>query len=305
MAFLDTYRKQVALLIRTIPFVAKETALALKGGTAINLFVRDMPRLSVDIDLTYLPVEDRTTSLAAIDAAMLRIAERIKAGIPGAKVNPSRSADEKIVTKLIVRAGGVQIKIEITPVLRGTVYDPVVTPVVPTVEDEFGFAEMQVVSFADLYAGKIVAALDRQHPRDLFDARDLLAHEGVNDELRRAFLVYLISHNRPMAEVLAPSRKPLAEEFARGFVGMTQEPVALAELETAREAIITAMIAEMPSSHRHFLVSFKRGEPDWELLGVPEAKHLPAVVWKQRNLDRLTAEKRRDLTDALEKVLFP
>jgi predicted nucleotidyltransferase component of viral defense system len=304
MAFLDTYRQQVALLIRTIPFVAKEAAFALKGGTAINLFVRDLPRLSVDIDLTYLPIEDRTTSLAAINAAMLRIAERIEAGIPGAKVNPSRSADEKIVTKLIVRAGGVQIKIEITPVLRGTVYDPVVTPVVPTVEDEFGFAEMQVVSFADLYAGKIVAALDRQHPRDLFDVRDLLAHEGISDELRRAFLVYLISHNRPMAEVLAPTRKPLAEEFARGFVGMTQEPVALADLEAAREAIIAAMIADMPDAHRHFLVGFKRGEPDWELLGITEARHLPAVLWKQRNLDRLPADKRRELTAALEKLLF-
>lgn len=305
MAFLDTYRQQVALLIRTIPFVAKETAFALKGGTAINLFVRDLPRLSVDIDLTYLPVEDRTTSLAAIDAAMLRIAERIEAGIPGAKVNPSRSAEEKIVTKLIVRAGDVQIKIEITPVLRGTVYDPVVTPVVPSVEDEFGFAEMQVVSFADLYAGKIVAALDRQHPRDLFDVRDLLAHEGISDELRRAFLVYLISHNRPMAEVLAPTRKPLAEEFARGFVGMTQEPVALADLEAAREAIIAAMIADMPDAHRHFLVGFKRGQPDWELLGIPEAQRLPAVLWKQRNLDRLLADKRSDLADALERVLLP
>ena len=304
MAFLDTYRQQVALLIRTIPYVAKETAFALKGGTAINLFVRDMPRLSVDIDLTYLPIEDRTTSLAAIDAAMLRIAERIEAGIPGAKVNPSRSADEKIVTKLIVRARGVQIKIEITPVLRGTVYDPVVTPVVPAVEDEFGFAEMQVVSFADLYAGKIVAALDRQHPRDLFDVRDLLAHEGIGDELRRAFLVYIISHNRPMAEVLAPTRKPLAEEFARGFVGMTQEPVALADLETAREATITAMITDMPDAHRHFLVGFKRGEPDWELLGITEARQLPAVLWKQRNLDRLTTDKRRELADALEKVLY-
>ena len=305
MAFLDTYRQQVALLIRTIPFVAKETAFALKGGTAINLFVRDMPRLSVDIDLTYLPVEDRTTSLAAIDAAMLRIAERIEAGIPGAKINPSRSADEKIVTKLIVRARGVQIKIEITPVLRGTVYDPVVSTVVPTVEDQFGFAEMQVVSFADLYAGKIVAALDRQHPRDLFDVRDLLAHEGIGDELRRASLVYIISHNRPMAEVLAPTRKPLADEFARGLVGMTQEPVALADLEAARETIIAAVVADMPDAHRHFLVGFKRGEPDWELLGIPEAQRLPAVLWKQRNLDRIPADKRQELADALEKVLFP
>ncbi len=188
--------------------------------------------------------------------------------------------------------------------LRGTVYDPVVEPVVPTVEAEFGFAEMQVVSFADLYAGKIVAALDRQHPRDLFDVRDLLAHEGISNELRRAFLVYLISHNRPMAEVLAPTRKPLAEEFARGFVGMTQEPVALADLEAAREEIIAAMVTDMPEAHRHFLLGFKRGEPNWELLGIPEAQRLPAVLWKQRNLDRLAANKRCDLADVLERVLF-
>ena len=160
MAFLDSYRQQVALLIRVIPFVAKEDVFALKGGTAINLFVRDMPRLSVDIDLTYLPVEDSAASLAAIDGAMLRIKDRIEEGMPGAKVTASRSVDEKIVTKLIVRHQGAQIKIEVTPVLRGTVYDPVLTGVVPTVEDTFGFAEIQVVSFADLYAGKIVAALD-------------------------------------------------------------------------------------------------------------------------------------------------
>jgi hypothetical protein len=164
---------------------------------------------------------------------------------------------------------------------------------------------MQVVSFADLYAGKIVAAFDRQHPRDLFDVRGLLANEGVSDELRRAFLVYVISHNRPMAEVLAPTRKPLREEFARGFAGMTLEPVVLADLEAAREAIIAAMVAAMPEDHRRFLAGFKRGEPDWALLGIPEAQHLPAVMWKQRNLAKLPDAKRRELVDALERVLFP
>ncbi|WP_237955450.1 nucleotidyl transferase AbiEii/AbiGii toxin family protein [Acetobacter senegalensis] len=304
MAFLDTYQQQVALLMRVVPFVAEERIFALKGGTAINLFVRDMPRLSVDIDLTYLPVEGRPASLSAIDAAMLRIKERIEQGIPGVKVNASRSADENVVTKLVVRVGGVQIKIEVTPVLRGTVYDPAVTSVVPAVEDAFGFAEMQVVSFADLYAGKIVAAFDRQHPRDLFDVRGLLANEGVDDALRRAFLVYLISHNRPMAEVLAPTRKPLREEFERGFVGMTEESVTLAELEAAREAIIAEMVAAMPDDHRRFLISFKQGEPAWELLGIPEAQHLPAVMWKQRNLAKLPDAKRAELIMALERVLF-
>ncbi len=303
MAFQDAYRQQVALLIRTLPFVAQEQCFALKGGTAINLFVRDLPRLSVDIDLTYLPVEDRVSSLAAIDAAMARIKERIEGGIPGAAVVPSRSAGDNIITKLIVRSEGVQIKIEVTPVLRGTVYDPVIMSVVPAVEDTFGFAEMQVVSFPDLYAGKIVAALDRQHPRDLFDVRDLLANEGISDELRRAFLVYLISHNRLMAEVLTPTRKPLAEEFERGFVGMTQENVELADLEATREALIATMVGEMPDAHREFLIGFKRGEPDWELLGIPEARLLPAVLWKQRNLEKMPPEKRHELIGELESVL--
>jgi len=226
MAFADTYRNQVALLIRTLPSVVAEECFAMKGGTAINLFVRDLPRLSVDIDLTYLPVQDRATSLATINAAMARIAERITESVRGSRVAPSRSR-ENVITKLVVRGDGAQIKIEVTPVLRGCVFEPAIRSVSPSVEDEFGFAEMRIVSFPDLYAGKIVAALDRQHPRDLFDVRDLLANEGIDDALRRAFLIYLISHDRPMAEVLAVRRKDIAVEFDRGFVGMTRQPVEL------------------------------------------------------------------------------
>lgn len=196
MAFADAYRNQVALLIRALPSVTAEECFAMKGGTAINLFIRDLPRLSVDIDLTYLPVQDRAASLAAIDAAMLRIAERITEAVRGARVTPSRSR-ENVIIKLVVRSDSAQIKIEVTPVLRGCVFEPDVRPVSSGVEDEFGFAEMRIVSFPDLYAGKIVAAFDRQHPRDLFDARDLLANEGIDDARRRTFLIYLISHDRP------------------------------------------------------------------------------------------------------------
>ena len=162
MAIADVYRKQVALLIRTVPFVATETEFALKGGTAINLFIRDMPRLSVDIDLTYVPVADRATSLKAIDAGMKRIASAVAKGIPGAQVNSSQPKGEDCTTKLILRADDAQIKIEVTPVLRGCVYEPAVKPVSAKVEEQFGFAQMPVVHFADLYAGKIMAALDRQ-----------------------------------------------------------------------------------------------------------------------------------------------
>lgn len=202
MPLAEAYRKQVALLIKIVPLVAAEPAFALKGGTAINLFLRDMPRVSVDIDLTYVPVKNRASSLKEIDAAMKRIAAAIERGVPGAKVNASAPKGERGVTKLTVRAVGAQIKIEVTPVVRGCLYEPEVRSVAARVEGEFGFAEMLVVSFSDLYGGKIVAALDRQHPRDLFDVRDLLAKEGIDDKVRKAFIVYLLSHDRPMAEVL-------------------------------------------------------------------------------------------------------
>jgi predicted nucleotidyltransferase component of viral defense system len=303
MAIAEVYRRQVALLVRTIPYVAQDRRFALKGGTAINLFVRNMPRLSVDIDLTYLPIADRQTSLGEINAGMRRIAESIEKGMRGTRVTCGSLHKENCVTKLIVRADAAQVKIEVTPVLRGCVYEPDVRSVCAEVEERFGFAEIQVVSFADLYAGKIVAALDRQHPRDLFDIRELLAQEGIGDELRTAFLVYLLSHGRPMADVLAPARLDIAQAFARGFDGMTDVPVMLDQLVRAREELIVAVIGGMPMSHRRFLLSIKSGEPDWAVLGVPGARDLPAVRWKLENLATLDERKRSALAGRLGQAL--
>jgi len=299
----ESYRKQVSLLVKVLPLVAKETVFALKGGTAINLFLRNMPRLSVDIDLTYLPVKDRTSSLKEIDAAMRRIAKEVERGVHGAKVSASAPKGEKAITKLIVRADNAQIKIEVTPVLRGCVYEPAVRSVSERVEAEFGFAEMSVVSFADLYGGKIVAALDRQHPRDLYDVRDLLRHEGIDDKLRKAFIVYLISHDRPMAEVLAPQLLDISTEYKRGFEGMVHDPVTLDELLKARQDLISGIVGKMPEHHKRFLVSVKRGEPDWALLDVSHARDLPAVRWKLENLARLSADKREQLLKGLNVAL--
>jgi predicted nucleotidyltransferase component of viral defense system len=303
MPLAEAYRKQVALLIRTVPLVAMERAFALKGGTAINLFLRDMPRVSVDIDLTYVPVKDRASSLEEIDAAMKRIAAAVEHGVPGAKVNASASKGEKGTTKLTVRADGVQIKIEVTPVLRGCVYEPEIRSVSARVEEEFGFAEMSVVSFPDLYGGKIVAALDRQHPRDLFDVRGLLAKEGIDDKIRKAFVVYLLSHDRPMADVLAPRRLDISAEYKRGFEGMMDQPVTLDELLKAREDLIAQIVGKMPEQHKRFLISVKRGQPDWALLDLPGAKGLPAVQWKLENLAKPSAEKRAQLLKRLNAAL--
>ncbi len=171
-------RRQVELLVRTLPHVAHEGCFALKGGTAINLFVRNLPRLSVDIDLTYLPVAGRAWSLADIEAALRRIAERNEDAFPVARVQTGVLREEGTINKLFVRERGTQINVEVSPVLRGCVLEPEEKAVSNAVEEQFGFAAIQVVSFPDLFAGEEVVALDRQHPRDLLlfstlDLRDI------------------------------------------------------------------------------------------------------------------------------------
>ena len=287
--------------MRLIPIVARETCFALKGGTAINLFVRNLPRLSVDIDLMYLPVNERPEASADIDAAMKRIKAAALAELPGARI-PENVHDGAIL-RLLVMAEGTQVKIEVSPVLRGVVHEPATIPVTEAVEEVFGFAETSVVSFEDLVAGKLVAALDRQHPRDLFDVRGLLAHEGLSADLREAFIVYLLSHSRPMGEVLSGRVKDLANEYRNGFEGMTEEVVAIEELIKTQHEMIEALIGSMPDHHREFLIGFERGEPDWSLLKIDGLAGLPAIRWRQRNLDKLKPEQRSALVELLQSSL--
>jgi len=299
----ERYRRQVALLVQTIPAIAEETDFALKGGTAINLFVRDIPRLSVDIDLTFLPVMPREESLAAIEAALLRIKARIEDNMKEGRVHESRQSDGTLTRLIVQDKDRTQVMIEVTPVLRGCVFAPEVMSVSEAVEDQFGFAEIQVVSFADLYAGKIMAALDRQHPRDLFDIRDLLANEGITDELRQAFIVYLISHGRTMSDVLASGQKDITGEYENNFDGMTEKEVPLEELHKARATLVEELVGNMPQAHRELLVGFKKGEPDWSKLGVEGAPELPAVRFKQENLEKIRPDRRAELAVRLQAVL--
>jgi predicted nucleotidyltransferase component of viral defense system len=298
----NPYKAQVQLLVRVLPLVAAEDCFALKGGTAINLFIRDMPRLSVDIDLAYLPVAGRAGSLAAIEAALVRIKAAIEAGIPGSIVTTATTAPENRIVKLMVSIPGAQIKIEANPVMRGSVYPAVELSVSDSVEDEFGFAAIQVLSFADLYGGKLVAAMDRQHPRDLFDARDLFRIEGVDDDLRRAFLVHLISHKRPAAEILACRRKAIADEYENNFKGMTTDEVSLAELEAVRDTLVDILVRGMPEAHRKLLLSIETGAPDWTLLPIEGVPTLPAVLWRLQNIAGLTDAQRADNAAKLQDV---
>jgi predicted nucleotidyltransferase component of viral defense system len=296
------YYRQVQLLLRLIPFVARHDCFALKGGTAINLFVRDFPRLSVDIDLVFLPMMERHEALQTIKDHLETLASTIMASIDDTRVIRSFQ-DKTDALRLLVERDGVQIKIELSPVLRGTVYEPLVMPVSEAVEEEFGFAEMAVVSFADLYAGKICAALDRQHPRDLFDIKQLLDNEGLTVDLRKALLVYIISHPRPIAELLRPHFKDISAVYEGEFRNMADQGIPQAELEAAREQLVRLIHTSLTPQERAFLLSFKNRTPDWSLLELSGIDRLPAVRWKLQNLTKMPYEKHLEAYVRLEKIL--
>lgn len=298
------YIEQVRLLVAVLPSVAKQTCFALKGGTAINLFVRNLPRLSVDIDLAYLPVEDRDASLAAIDLALGAIAADIERHVPRTQIKSSMLKGTGKRFKLLVLQGQHSVKIEVTPVMRGSVYPPENRELSPRAADAFGYASMPVLNFADLYAGKICAALDRQHPRDLYDAFWLLEQEGIDEQLKNAFLVYLMGHNRPMAELLAPQAQDIESLYRNELMGMVDTPANLDQLQNTLQRLVTAIHAAMTDSDKHFLLALKQGTQDWRNFFFPEAERLPAIQWKMVNLARMQPAKRRQATKKLKTILF-
>ncbi len=285
----DQYMRQVDLLVRTLPFIARHEAFALKGGTAINLFYRDMPRLSVDIDLTYLPIEDRETTLKNIDNILEHIRQDLLRNLRGASVQRIAGGGNND-TRLLVRQGNAEIKVETSPVARGAVHPPERRRVSEKVEEAFGFAEVQVVSFEDLFGGKLHAAVDRQHPRDLFDVKLLYENEGLTDGLFRTFLIYVASSGRPPHELVRPSLAALEEAFVKEFEGMTTQPISLDELKAAREQLTTDLLARLDDDAMRFLLSLHDGKPDFEAIGLPQAADLPAVRWKMLNLEKLKAQ---------------
>lgn len=299
----NSFSEQVRLLVAVLPLVAKEDCFALKGGTAINLFVRDLPRLSVDIDLAYIPVQDRDSSLGAIDAAMKRIRQRILQTIGNSEVHANLLNGTNTCIKLQVTRGDTLIKIEVTPVLRGSVHPIEIKKVSEQCETQFGSASIQLLSFEDLYGGKLCAALDRQHPRDLFDVYHLMQTEGLTQKLKDTFLIYLLSHNRPMNELLNPNLKDITALYKQEFAGMTIEHVPLEILLQTRIDMIQEIHKLLNENDKAFLLSVKSGNPQWNLSQYQDAAKLPAVQWKLHNLSSMKESKRKEALLKLEHIL--
>lgn len=300
----NPFYKQVSLLVRLLPIIGQQPCFALKGGTALNLFVRNLPRLSVDIDLAYILTADRAQALAEIDQTLKVIADDIQRRLSGVNISAQPNTKTGTLLKLNIEQADAVVKIEVNPLLRGTVYEAEKRAVSPLVEKYFGYAKGPLLNFHDLYAGKICATLDRQHPRDLYDTSILLNNEGINRELMIAFMVYLIGHNRPMAELLAPRQQPIADIFEAEFQGMASDEVDLETLEATLPRLRNELHSHLTDDDKAFLLSFKEGKPNWAYLSIEHLEQLPSVRWKLWNLDKMDKKKRHEAIVNLEAVLY-
>lgn len=304
-----TYKAQVDLLLTILPYVAREEGLALKGGTAINLFIRNMPRLSVDVDLTYLSrQDDRETALQNITYALDRIEERIKESIKPVSITRVPVGQGQDV-KLNCQTQQANVKIEVNTTTRGILFPYRMMPITNAVQEEFKkFAAINVVSHGELYGGKICAALDRQHPRDLFDIHYLLQNEGFSNDIKQGFLFFLLSHARPIHELINPHRQDQKQAFENQFNGMTAEPFTYGDYESVREQLVREINKSLTVDDKEFLLTFNKGEPQWELIKLDNLQHFPAIQWKLQNIQYLTKSnptKHSELMKHLEDTLSP
>ncbi|NQV16706.1 nucleotidyl transferase AbiEii/AbiGii toxin family protein [bacterium] len=286
------YHKQASLLLQVLPYIARESSLALKGGTAINFFIRDLPRLSVDIDLCYLPIKPRVESFQNIGDSIDKVTASLALYFPQAEITPRINGREKVQYGFYFRLNDVTIKIETNYVFRGSVFPAMEMELSQSCQSLFNTTvKIQTLTKADLYGGKICAALDRQHPRDLFDILDLLKNEGLSEQIRQAFIVYLISHPRPLVEILNPNVKDIQAEFEHEFIGMTDIAVSIDTLKDVRKTLIDWVKSSLTKDEKEFLWSFKNNRPDWSLLPFDHIETLPSVKWKLQNIASMSPRK--------------
>ncbi|MDR1610862.1 MAG: nucleotidyl transferase AbiEii/AbiGii toxin family protein [Candidatus Symbiothrix sp.] len=299
----DSYKKQVALLLDIMPDIAAEENFAIHGGTAINLFHLNLPRLSVDVDLTFIPFSDnRKSDLDKIREALQAIMARIKVRLPQVAFPDSRRALSEL--KLLCATTDAMIKIEVNQINRGLISKPFTMPLCENAQIEFNrFCEARTVSVGQLWGGKINAALDRQHPRDMFDVRNLLNNIGLTEKIKTGFIFFLLCGKRPFHELLNPQRINQKTVFDSQFSGMSNEPFSYSDYEETRERVIVLINKSLSEKDKSLLVSFAKGEPKWD---ISDYGIFPAIRWKLLNINKLKNDnphKYFEQIELLEKAL--
>lgn len=293
----EAYRNQVALLIRVMPLVFRISDFAVHGGTAINLFHRNLNRYSVDIDLTYVPIAERETSLKAINAHLSSLKASIERAIPGVRV-----IHKEDVWKLLCTKDGTTVKIEVNGTKRGLIGNVDKIRLCEKARKEFGMSCFaNIVSWPQLYGGKVVAALSRQHPRDLFDCRGITDKDFA--EIKDGFMLCLLGSDKPIVESLSPNPINQTEALENQFNGMSDEPFLYTDYETSRNNLIEVVNRGLNQIDRDFLISFESGMPDWEKCCAGDLSQYPSVKWKLQNIIALSKKNPQKHQDGIGKLI--
>lgn len=282
----QAYVSTVQLLLDIAPAIFETPLFAMKGGTALNLFVQDLPRLSVDIDVVFVRHDmPRDEALKAIKDELAAAKARIEGMGLAAEIRQNKTGDE---AKMFVTDNTSEVKVEVNFVFRGTVLTPVRSSLTAAAQTLFtANIEVPILAVPELYGSKLVAAMDRQHPRDLFDVQHMFDRFGLPPGFVDCFVAYLAGHNRPIHEVLFAKPQPLAEVFASEFVGMTNTPVTVEQLEATRVRLFELLPKALTPAHRTFLLSLVQADPDWSQMPFAHLQDLPAIRWKLMNLAKL------------------
>jgi len=276
------YKEQVRLLLRILPVIYREEDFAVHGGTAINLFVKNLPRYSVDVDLTYIPLGPRDKSLAEIDKKLAAISRQLQRAVPEINIHP-------VPNKLLCTLGRSTVKIEVNGIKRGLIGPTIDLQLCNKAQAEFGmYSKARVVSLEQLYGGKIGAALSRQHPRDLFDYNYMDTDKIVG--LKRGFMFALLGSDRPFVESLSPHEINQHEALENQFRGMTDLPFTYENFENTREHLVKFVNASLNEEDKTFLISFEEGYPQWESSAYNDFMEFPSVQWKLQNVNKLKTQ---------------
>jgi predicted nucleotidyltransferase component of viral defense system len=281
-AYLDAAR----LLLAVAPSIFRHSGFALKGGTAINLFLRDMPRLSVDLDLVFAdhrPGRDDAMRMIGSHLELIR-ADLNELGM----TSHAATAQNGEELKLFIERNRTRVKVEVNHVFRGTVLPVELRQLTAEAQDTFFTdIEIPVLHPDELYGSKLVAAMDRQHPRDLFDVFRLYEEGELTEGIVECFVCYLAGHNRPIHEVLFANQMDISSSFANEFEGMTRESVSLETLLETRRRLFAELPSRLSDHQRSFLMSLAEAQPDCSLMSCPHLAEMPAFRWKVVNLERL------------------
>lgn len=292
----EIYKRQVALLIRIMPLVYQIKDFAVHGGTAINLFHKNMPRYSVDIDLTYIHIQEREESLKTIKEHLTILKKNIEKTIPNIKVIPKYD-----IWKLQCTLNGATVKIEVNGTKRGVIGEIEEKMLCQKAQQEFSMAcKARTVSYSQLYGGKITAALSRQHPRDLFDCKYM--EINTFNEVKDGFMLCLLGSDKPIIESLQPNDIDQSKVLENQFKGMSDIEFTYEDYEKTRKKLINQVNTSLTETDNAFILSFEEGNPDWSKCSAGDLSNYPSIKWKLQNIINLKETNPLKYKQGIEKL---